>query len=82
MPDDASGVATLTIPESPAKANMLALLDDMRAGVEAGEIIAIMVTAVGSEMKFANYSCGALPATSRIGFLMCHADDLIRSMKE
>ena len=37
---------------------------------------------VGSEMKFANYSCGALPATSRIGFLMCHADDLIRSMKE
>ena len=81
MPD-ASGVARLAVPESPAKSDMLELLDHIRAGVECGEIIGVMVTAVGTEMKFANYSCGALPATSRIGFLMCHVDDLIRSMKE
>lgn len=74
-------VRQLTVAKSPGKADMLRLLDHIRQGVESGEIIGLMTTLIGSDMKFDNYSCGDISAATRIGYLMCHVDDLMRSMR-
>ena len=74
-------VSQLAVAEAPGKADMLRLLDNIREGIESGEIVGLMTTLIGSNMKFANYSCGDISAATRIGYLMCHVDDLMRSMK-
>ena len=75
-----SNVAKLVV-EAPGKQDMLELLDYLRDGVEKGEILGLLVTAIGSGMRFMNLSsCDDISATSRIGYLMCHVSDLTHNM--
>lgn len=73
----------LTVAESPGKGDMLELLDNLRKGVECGEVLGLMVTVISGDMKFDNFSCcDRIPATQRIGYLMCHVTDLVESVRQ
>jgi hypothetical protein len=74
-------IAHLSIPASPTKREMLELLDNLRAGVETGEIVGLLVTTIGTGLEFASWSVSDASATTRIGYLMCHVDDLVRKMR-
>lgn len=75
-------VARLVLPDAPGKEDMLTLLSNLREGIEAGEVLGLMVTVIGSNMEFANFSCcDGISTSQRIGYLMCHVDDLVRSMR-
>lgn len=71
----------LTVAQAPGKADMLRLLDELRQAVESDEAIGVMAIVIGGEGTFATYSAGDVPPSSRIGYLMCHIDDLLRSMR-
>lgn len=82
MPDEQTTIARLAVPKAPGKSDMLQLLDALREGVEKGEILGVLVTAISSNMEFSAFSCcDGIPLSQRIGYLMCHVADLTRSMK-
>lgn len=76
-----NNVSPLQVPAPPGKRDMLEMLDQLRNDVERGEIIGLMVTVINANRAFANYSAADVPASSRIGYLMCHVADLTASMQ-
>jgi hypothetical protein len=74
-------VARLAVPEPPGRREMLEMLDGIRQRVENGEIVSLLVLAVGVDSTFDTYSTGDIPVTQRIGYMMCHVNDLVRSME-
>lgn len=67
----------LAIAESPAKQDMLDLLDRTRKRVESGEVIALMVAPIEPDNRFTTATCGKLDSIERIGLLMTMVGDLL-----
>lgn len=62
-------VAHLKQAEAPTKATLLAYLDELRAGIEAGEVLALICIPVHPNREFSTRSVGDIRALEMAGML-------------
>lgn len=74
-------IATLQIAESTAKADMLALLDRLRAEIEAGETVALFALPIHPSREFSTRSAGDIGLAPLIGYLAAAQLDAIKLMR-
>lgn len=76
-----SGARALKVAESPARQDMLDLLDEIRVQVEAGDCISLITIAVHPNREWTNRSAGSLRMMEIVGCLACAMSDGIEQMK-
>ena len=74
-------VVQLKPAESPAKVQMINLLRELRAKVEADEIISLVTISVLTDGEWENKSAGEVRAREMIGYLHCAIADFVEVTK-
>jgi hypothetical protein len=64
-------VVELTVAVSPAKGELLALIEDLRRGVEDGSVIALVALPIHPDLKWSTRSAGEIRMLELAGMLGC-----------
>lgn len=72
----------LKVAESPAKADLLKLLDELRAEIEGGDCVALVVIPIFTEMAFSVRSKGDISMTRLAGLLGRAWMDATQALRE
>lgn len=77
----AADVTALKVAEAPAKADLLALIDELRSGIEDGSIISLVAIPVHPNREWSTRSAGEIRTLELAGMLSAALFDAHAAMK-
>lgn len=76
-----SDIRFFSVPPSPSKEKMLALLDEVRREIESGQCVSLVIVPIKTERRFNVRSAGDVPMTQLAGILSRCWMDAVEALK-